>query len=195
MAQQVDKESNRLYKKTWVGDTLHYGTITGRKLSFNIGRASGKVRDSAMRYGFDVKLQRMFAVSATEFPTAKERADEGARRAQEWIDHVYGGTDEWDLPTKGISRGPSRADAEQAIDRAYPGKGQVLFAAKLKELTGDKTPELAVIETVKFWMQTKQIAAAWVEIQAERRAAAAASFGDAGDEVARLLEMSGEKSA
>lgn len=190
MANEKTETTNRLYKKTWVGDTLRYECITGRLISLNIGRASGAIRESALRYGFDVKLQRMFAVSATEFPTQKARAEEGARRAQEWIDHVYAGNDAWDLPTKGITRSVSRGDVEASIDRAYAGKGQVLFARKLDEITKakpDLTPELAVIETGKFWLQTKQVASAWTQIQAERKAAAAASFGDADDEVERLL--------
>jgi hypothetical protein len=180
-------ESNRLYTKKWVGDTLHYETITGKRLAFNRQRASIKIRDQAELYGFDVKMQRMFAVSATEFPSSRDRADEGARRTQEWIDHVYSGSDDWEAPKKGFTRSVSRADVEEALDRAYPGKGQVLFARKFDEAPKDRTPELAVIETVRYWLQTKQVAAAWATIQAERKAAAAASFGDADDEVERLL--------
>lgn len=180
-------ESNRLYTKKWIGDTIHIETITGKVLTFNRTRSSIKIRDQAEVYGFDVKLQRMFAVSATEFPINRDRADEGARRAQEWIDHVYSGSDEWEAPKKGFTRAVSRADVEQSLDRAYPGKGQVLFERKLVELRGDKTPELAIIETGKYWLQTKQVAAAWVAIQAERKAVAAENFGDADDEVARLM--------
>ena len=183
----VEKESNRLYVKKWVGDTIHLDTITGKKLTFTRTRASLKVRDAAEVYGFDVKLQRMFAVSATEFPNSKDRADEGARRAQEWIDHVYSGSDEWEAPKKGFTRSVSRADVEEALERAYPSKGEELFAKKLAQLEPGKTPELAVIETGKFWLATTQVAVAWANIQAERKAAAAASFGDADDEVARLL--------
>lgn len=187
MSQVEKNESNRLYKKTWVGDTLKYETITGRTLTFNRQRASIKIRDQAEKYGFDVKAQRCFAVSATEFPTSRERAEEGARRFQEWIDHVYSGSDEWEVARKALSRGPSEEDCVEALNRAYPGKGLVLFAMKANELKGDKTPELNRIETVKYWMQTKQVASAWVQIQAERKAASAASFGDADDEVERLL--------
>lgn len=182
------KESNRLYKKTWVGDTLRYETITGKVLTLNMGLASVKIHEAAKRYGFDVKIQRMFAVSATEFPGNRERADEGARRATEWINHVYSGSDEWEAPSsKGLTRGPSKDDCVEALDRAYPGKGQVLFQKKHDELRKDQTPELLVIETVKYWLATKQVAAAWATIQSERKALAAANFGDADDEVERLL--------
>ena len=187
MAQVEKNESNRLYKKTWTGDTLRYETITGKVLTFNMGLASVKQHDNAKRSGFDVKLQRMFAVSATEFPSSRERADEGFRRATEWVNHVYSGSDEWEAPKKGFTRGPSEADCTEALDRAYPGKGQMLFQRKMVEIKGDKTPELAAIETVKYWLQTKQIAAAWAAIQSERKAAAAASFGDADEEVERLM--------
>lgn len=180
-------ESNRLYKKTWVGDTLRYETITGKVLTFNMGLASTQQHDNAKRYGFDVKIQRMFAVSATEFPSNRERAEEGFRRATEWVNHVYSGSNDWEAPKKGMTRSVSREDITEAIDRAYPGKGQVLFQRKHDETPADHTPEQRVIETVKYWLMTKQVAAAWANIQAERRAAAAASFGDADDEVERLL--------
>ena len=180
------KESNRLYKKTWTGDTLKYETITGKVLTFNMGLASVKQHDNAKRYGFDVKLQRMFAVSATEFPTNRERADEGFRRATEWVNHVYSGSDEWEAPSKGFTRGPSKEDCVEALERAYPGKGELLFTKKENKLRKDQTPELLAIETVKFWLATKQVAAAWAEIQSARRAIAAANFGDADDEVESL---------
>jgi len=189
MAQVEKKESNRLYKGEWRGDTYHMACTDGVEVNFNIGRATVKMRDHLLRYGAEVKCNRFFAVSIEEFPTLKARQEEGRRRFQEWQDWVYAGNDEWNQPKKGgLSRGPSREDCVEALEQAYPGKGELLFVKKENELRGDKTPELATLDTVKFWMQTKQVASAWADIQAKRKAASAASFGDADDEVARLME-------
>ena len=182
-------ESNRLYKGEWTPSGAYQLTYSdGLVETFLPARASVKIHDAAKQYGFTVKLNRFHAVSATDFPTVKARMEEGRRRMREWRDHVYSGADTWDMPSKGFGAPRvDRKDIEESLDRAYPGKGQMLFQRKLVELTGDKTPELAAIETVKYWLQTKQVAAAWATIQAERKAAAAATFGDADDEVLRLL--------
>ena len=189
MAQVEKKESNRLYKGEWVGDTYHMRCTDGIEVSFNLGLASVKQHDNLKRYGAEVKCNRFFAVSIEEFPTLKARQEEGRRRFLEWQEHVYSGSDDWNMPKKsGLSRGPSEGDVTEALDRAYPGKGQVLFTRKRDELKGDKTPELATIETVKYWLATKQVATAWADIQAERKARAAQALTtDADDEVARLL--------
>jgi hypothetical protein len=186
---QVEKkESNRLYKGEWVGDTYHMRCTDGVEVNFNLGRASVKQHDNLKRYGAEVKCNRFFAVSIEEFPTLKARMEEGRRRFMEWQEWVYAGNDEWAMPKKGgLTRGPSRDDCVEALNRAYPGKGELAFERRLNETRGDKTPELATIENVKYWLQTKQVAAAWAEIQAERKAKSAESFGDADDEVARLL--------
>ena len=188
MSEVKKEESNRLYKGHWVGDTYHLTYSDGMVETFMMGRASVKVHDAAKQYGFEVKLNRFHAVSATEFPSVKARMEEGRRRMREWREHIYAGNDTWTLPTKAGARVQcTKEDCVEALERAYPGKGALLFAKKTNELRGDKTPELATIETVKFWLMTKQVASAWADIQAARKAAAAASFGDADDEVARLL--------
>ena len=187
MAQIDKKESNRLYKGAWVGDTYHLTYSDGMVETFMVGRASVKIHDEAKRYGFEVKLNWFHAVSAEEFPSVKARMEEGRRRMREWREHIYAGNDTWSLPSKGGAPRVTEEDVVEALNRAYPGKGQLLFTKKADELRGDKTPELTAIETVKYWLATKQVAAAWATIQAERRAAAAAQFGDADDEVERLL--------
>lgn len=188
MAQVEKSESNRLYKGEWKGDTYHLTYSDGMQETFMIQRASVKIRDAALLYGFEVKLNRFHAVSATEFPSIKARMEEGRRRMREWRDHVYAGNDEWTLAKKGGPAKIGRDDVIEALERAYPGKGQPAFDRKMAELAKDKTPELALIETCKYWLATKQVAAAWVQIQAERKAAAAASFGDADDEIERLMQ-------
>ena len=188
MAQVEKKESNRLYKGEWVGDTYHMRCTDGVEVNFNINRASVRMREHMLRYGAEVKCNRFFAVSIEDFPTLKARQEEGRRRFAEWQEWVYAGNDDFNPPKKGgIARGPSREDCIEALNRAYPGKGELLFVKKENELRKDQTPELLTIETTKFWMQTKQVAQAWTAIQAERKAQSAASFGDADDEVERLM--------
>ena len=189
MATIEKSESNRLYKGEWTASGAYQLAYSdGLVETFLPARASVKIHDAAKMYGFEVKLNRFHAVSATEFPSVKARMEEGRRRMREWRDHIYSGADTWSLPSKGGAPKVTEADVVEALNRAYPGKGELLFTKKANELRVDnKTPELVNIETVKYWLQTKQVAVAWVEIQAERRAAASASFGDADDEVARLL--------
>lgn len=182
------KESNRLYKGEWKGDTYHMACDDGVTENFNIGLASVKIHDAAKRYGFQVKLNRFFAVSIEEFPTKKARMEEGRRRMREWREHVYSGADAWDMPSKATGPRVTKDDIIESLSAAFPQyNGAEVWEKKLAATRGDKTPELAELEMIKYWLTTKQVATAWADIQAARKAAQAAQLVDVEDDLAALM--------
>lgn len=179
------KDTTRVYKGAWEGEKFVLRYADGEVQYFDPRRVNTRIQDEARRYGFSVRLQRFHAVPIEVFPKAPERMREGRRRMLEWVEHVYSGSDQWDMPKSG-TRGPTEEDCLESLERAYPGKGRQAFARKREELR-QTSGELAGPEAIKFWFATRQVAAAWVEIQAERRASQTTSLDDADGEVDRLI--------
>lgn len=187
MAQQVEKESNRLITKQGWNDAQTVLTVEyfdGGHETFDRRRATVTMRENAELYGFGVKISRFHAVSIEEFPEKKLRAEEGRRRFREWREHVYAGNDSWDLPKTGRApSGPNEADLAEILDRKVAGKGQAMLAALIKKHGGElpKAREDVLART--------EFAVIWAQIQNERRlerAKAAPSVGTADDLVASL---------
>ena len=184
------KESNRLATVKW-SDTGKLVADFGGGLTeaFNPALVHHAQHLNAEQYGWGVRFQRLGSLEVAEFPSVQSRKEEYRRRWRELTEHLYSGSDQWDMPKKG-GLGPrvTQEDVCEALTRAFPQwDGTKVFEKKMAELKGDKTPELAVIETVKYWLSTKQVSAAWAAIQSERKAKAAESFLDVDDEVARMM--------
>ncbi len=177
----IEKESTKLADVEW--------TPTGKLVAkfydndtadFNPKLASVKQHENAERYGWQVKFQRLGAVSATEFPTRKARKEEYKRRWTEFQAHVYSGSDDWELPRGPKQSGPNEADLVECLGRVFPGRGQDILNASLQKLQGN-------LQAVKDkWMGTEQVRKAWRDLQSERAAAAAKGLPSADDVLAEM---------
>ncbi len=169
MSQVDKKESNQLASMDWndSGEVLTLKFFDGVTETFKPALTSMGVHAEAKQYGFHVKINRLGAISATEFPTRQARADEYKRRFREFKNWVYTGADSWDMPRQGRATGPSEADLIEMMDRKFPGKGQGMLTATLAKHGGDLPKAREQIMAVKEFAQN------WLAIQAERRAKAA----------------------
>lgn len=174
--------SNGVKRSVWVGDYLYTEFIHGQITRFNRKLTGVKVRERAEIHGFEQKLGDACAVGAAEFPDVRARVAEAFRRQSELIEHLESGGDDWNPPrTNGGGSGPStEADLREIIERAYPGEADELVELSLADAGGDAAA------ACKTWAATEEGRRAWVDIQAERRARAAANLPKADDLLARL---------
>lgn len=187
----IEKESNKLADVKWT-DTgkLEIKFVDGNTRLFDPSMVHSALHKDAEYYGWAVRFQRLGAVSATEFPTRDSRVQEYKRRVDERLTHLLNGAAEWDMPKRAAAPKVTRADIEEALTRAFPKfEGGVVFTRKLAELKGSSTGDDAPyeIETIKYWLSTKQVAKAWADIQAERRAAQTETFLDVEADLERLM--------
>lgn len=167
MSQVEKKESNQLASMDWndSGEVLTLKFFDGVTETFKPALTSMGVHAEAKQYGFHVKINRLGAISATEFPTRQARADEYKRRFREFKAHVYTGAESWDLPRAKRETGPSEEDLVEIINRVFAGRGQEMLTKALKKNEGD------LPKTKEQIMQVREFARAWVEIQTARRQA------------------------
>lgn len=184
MADVEKKESTKLADVEWSETGVLTATFAnGIVEKFDPRLCTVSIRGAAEQYGFAVRFQRLGSLEVKEFPTKTYRMAEYQRRWKELREHYYSGTDNWDIPKRGVGGSViSEADLQECIDRCYPGKGQELFNAALTKNEGD------LGKTRVMWLATKQVAGAWAKLQAERREKRAETLGNADDLVAGLLE-------
>ena len=188
MAQQIEKESNRMCEYDWVGEAgsrkLKMTWYDGITEWFDPRLATVTNQANAQEYGWGVRFNRLCAVEVKDFPDKKLRAEEGRRRQREYRDHIYSGSDSWEMARQGRApSGPNEADLAEILDRKVAGKGQAMLAALIKKHGGElpKAREDVLART--------EFAVIWAQIQNERRlerAKAAPSVGTADDLVASL---------
>ena len=185
MSQVIEKESTSLAKVFWKTDGKRVLVVefsSGAIEYVDPSLFSQSVRVDNEEYGLATRVQRLGALSASEFPTKQARVEEYQRRLRERKAHLYSGAAEWDIPRKAAGPKVTQADVIEALGRAYPtAPSALLFERKLRELADDNAG------TIAYWLSTKQVAAAWADIQAERRKGTVGAFVDADDDVARLL--------
>lgn len=191
MTQAIEKESNKLADVKWTPTgKLEIAFVDKMTRVFDPSTVHSALHLDAERYGWAVRFQRLGAISATEFPSRGERIAEYKRRVDERIAHLLTGADTWEVPRKAAAPRVTRDDVEEAILRAYPQSNPTkVFSGKLAEISAKGTAPEAdnVAATVRYWLATRQVASAWAEIQAERRAANAQALLDADAEVDRLM--------
>jgi len=180
MTQIEKKESNQLAEMSWNDErtVLTLKFFDGVEEKFDTRLTSTGVHMDAKVYGFGVRVQRLGAVSATDFPSRKARAEEYRRRVREFRDWCYTGADSWDVPRKASGAKMTEADMAEVIERWQPefaGKGQVVLTGLVADAGGD----LDAVRTML--LGTSETAVLWVRLQAERREASVKSAGLSGD--------------
>lgn len=181
------KESNQLAEMVWNDsrEVLTLKFFDGIEEKFDTRLTSTGVHLDAKVYGFHVKINRLGAISATEFPSRKARAEEYRRRLREFRDHCYTGADSWDAPRKASGPRVTEADLLEILEAFKPGAGQVLLTGSLKVHEGD------LKAATNQWLATKECATIWANIQAARRAEAAKGMESADDIVAKMMAAAG----
>ena len=175
--------SNGIMTKEWVnGNILRFTFLDRSTLTFDRRLASAGNRAQAECHGWQQRLGDLGAVGATEFPDVKARSAEAKRRIERGIRHYQGPSSEWEIPTERVPSGPAREDLLTILERFAPGKGEMLLKGQMARHKDD------VQAAGREMLQTAQFRKIWLDVQAERAAAAAEHLPSGDDLVAEMMK-------
>lgn len=171
---------NGIMEKKWLdGNILQFTFLDHSILRFDRRLAAAGNRDTAERMGWQQRLGDLGAIEVKDFPDRKARSAEAKRVIKRGIEHYQGPSGDWAIPAeRAPAYVPTEADVREVLTAIQPTHAEALFGLTMKEVSGDAKAGLAK------WTATKEGAAAWARIQADRRTQTADS---AEDIVAKML--------
>jgi len=176
---------NGIMEKKWLdGNILQFTYLDHSVLRFDRRLAASGNRDTAERMGWQQRLGDLGAIEVKDFPDRMARSMEAKRVIKRGIDHYQGSSSDWNIPAeRAPAYVPTEADVREVLTAINPAHAEVLFKMTMDQAGGDAKAGLAK------WTATKQGAAAWATIQANRRTATADS---ADDIMAAMLAAAGK---
>ena len=173
----VKYRSNAIKRSVWVGTVRWTEYIHGQVTRFDRRMIPVNLMDNFVAHGVDQKLGDTGALEVADFPDIKARVAEAYRRECELIAAIESGS--WTVARKAaVAYVPTEDDVREVLAAIQPAHAETLLKLTMAEVAGDAKAGLAK------WTATKEGAAAWATIQANRRTATADS---ADDMVARML--------
>lgn len=171
---------NGIMEKKWLdGNILQFTFLDNSVLRFDRRLAASGNRDTAERMGWQQRLGDLGAIEVRDFPDRMARSLEAKRVITRGIQHYQGPSSEWSIPAeRAPAYVPTEADVREVLTAIQPAHAEKLFELTMAEVAGDAKAGLAK------WTATKEGAAAWARIQADRRTQSA---GSAEDLVAKML--------
>ena len=178
----VKFRANGIMEKKWLdGNILQFTFLDHSVLRFDRRLASAGNRDNAERMGWQQRLGDLGAIEAEDFPDRMARSMEAKRKISRGVNHYQGPSSEWEIPAERAPSGPTADDVRAILERFKPGQGATLFKGLMAMHKDDvKAAATQILATAEM----RQI---WLDIQAERAAAATKNLPSADDMLAAMM--------
>jgi hypothetical protein len=165
---------NGIMEKKWLdGNILQFTYLDHSVLRFDRRVAASGNRDNAERMGWQGRLGDLGAIEVKDFPDRMARSMEAKRLIKRGIDHYQGPSSDWNIPAeRAPAYVPTLHDVSEVLHIIQPAHAETLLKLTMAEVAGDAKAGLAK------WTATKEGAAAWATIQANRRTQTADSADD-----------------